>query len=236
MSDPTQQDKTYSQKDIEAERAHAQHFKTELDELKTRFKDVDPDKYKSTLTRLDELERKGAVGDENKINELIANKEKELEGRYEKRLKELEDLSTNQSLELKRERVTKGVLSEAAKLFNADALKLLEPIIEKDGDLENGQIVFKKDGKIRYSPKSPNQPLSAEEYLQELVNEYPSAAKPTMGAGAKSGTEKLSGASSSGKILSWSEIKALPDHGKAYFNDLAKSDPKALRDILDGQN
>lgn len=235
MTDNSNQtDKTYSQKDIDVERGHAQHFKQELDELRNKFKDVDPQKYKETLTKLDELERKGAIGSEDKINELLAKKEKEIDERYSKRLKELEDLSNGQALELKRERVTKSVLSEAAKLFNADALKLLEPLIEKDGDFENGQIVFRKDGKIRYSLKNPNQPLSKEEYLGELVEQYPSAAKATVGAGTKNGSERVNGVTTSGKILSFAEIKAMPDHGKEYFDNLAKTDPKALRTLLDG--
>lgn len=230
-------DKTYTQKDIDFHMAKYQAIESELKELKSSYKDIDPVKVKEALTELENLRKKSAVGDEAKINELLSNKERELTERFGSRVSELENENGNLAKELKRHKVTNGILQEAANKFNADALKLLEPIIEKDGDLENGQIVFKdKDGRVRYSKKNPQQPLSTSEYLDELVEAYPSAAKSTVPAGGKGAGEKINGSTNGGKVLSYAEIKALPDHGKAYFAELAKTNPQALKAIMDNRN
>lgn len=237
MTDTGSGEKTFTQKDIDFHMAKYEAIEGELKEYKSKFKDIDPVKVKEALTELDNLKKKNAKTPEE-IDALIQGKEREISERFGSRVSELESENGTLKSELKRHKVTNGILSEAANKFNADALKLIEPIIEKDGDLDNGQIVFKdKDGKVRYSKKHPDKPLSTQEYLDELVELYPSAAKPTMTQGGKNGTEKVNGGqSASGKVLSLAEIKALPDRGRAYFAELAKTDRKALEALLDNRN
>lgn len=236
MADEGSGEKTYSQKDIDFHMAKYQAIETELKEIKTNYKDIDPVKVRDALSELESLKRKNAKTPEE-IDALISSKEKEISDRFSGKLSETESEIGKLKSELKRHQVTNGIMADAANKFNADALRLLEPIIEKDGDLQDGKIVFKdKDGKVRYSKTKPDQFLSKEEYLNELVEMFPSAAKPTVPAGAKNGAEQVKGNTSNGKTLSYDEIKAMPDHGRAYFAELAKTDKNAVQAILDNRN
>lgn len=215
-------EKTYTVKDIEIERAHAQAAREEARELRERYKDIDPEDYRRIKEEHSKLKTKDAGGDEKKIAEIvaeqIASEKKRLEGAYNEEKSKRETTER----ELKKERVVKVILQKASAAFDKDALELLEPVFERDGDFIDGHVVIKgADGKPRYSPKDATKLMTPDEYVEELQSKYPSAAKATAAAGTKSGVTKVNGAS--GQALTMAEISKLPDKGRAYFNELART-------------
>jgi len=222
-------EKTYTAKDIEIERAHAQAAREEARELKERFKDIDPEEFRRIREEHTKLKTKDAGGDEKKIAELVAEQlapeRKRLESAYQEEKTAREKLAS----ELKTERVTKAILQKAASAFGQDALELLTPVFERDGDFVDGKVVFKgPDGKPRYSPTDATKLLSIEEYIGELQTKYPSAAVSTASGGGKNGVAKVSGASG-GQLLSAAQVQALPDsEQKKYFATLART-PEGLK-------
>lgn len=224
MTDPVSNgEKTYTQKDFDIERANAQKFKQEAEELATKYKGLDPQEALKWKQELSELKTKGAVGDEDKINqrilEAVTDVEKRLNSAYTEEKTKRETLEQ----ELKRERVTKQIIQKASASFTPDGLELLAPLFERDGDWVDGKIVFKDaSGKPRYSPKDATKFLSEDEYIEEVKSKYPSAAVSTQQAGTKGTTQKINASSSNG-FLSAAQIQALPDKGAAYFSELSRT-------------
>lgn len=227
-------EKTYTIKDIEIERGHAQKFQEEVETLKKQlksFEGINLDEIVKIKKEHAELKNKAAVGDESKIQERINEAVKEVETRLTTALETERKQTTTLAEELKRERVTKEIIQKAGSLCTPDGLKLLTPIFEREGDWVDGKPVFKdKDGKIRYSPKDATKPLSHDEFLEGLKTEYPSAFLATSKAGGKDGVMKING--SGGSVTSLKDLKHLPDGGKSYLNELGKTDPKALRSLI----
>lgn len=134
-----------------------------------------------------DVDNKAAEGDsaawQKKLDDLRAELGGELEN-YKGKVSELEG-------QLKHERVKTPGIAKAAEFFNPDALPLIQLLIERHCDLQDGEIVVKDDrGEVRYSPNDSRRKMSMEEYLKELVKKHPSAAKPTGQSGTDSGTGK----------------------------------------------
>jgi rubrerythrin len=230
-------DKTFTIKDIEAERAHAQHFKQQYEELSGKYKGIDPEKYAQAMQELDSLKNKDAAGDPKKLDERIAEKEREIADRFQSQLTTTQQERDAAKQELKHERATKPTLTKIATLVTGeDQALLLEPVIKSEADLVDGKVVFLgQDGKPRYSKTKPAELMSIDEYTEELKGRFPGSFKAETRNGAMNGAESTKGGGSNGKVLTMSEISKMPDGGKAYMANLAKTDKQALERLVDGR-
>ena len=167
---------------------------------------TDPEAVKAKLEDYDNLRKQSTGGDKTKIDQIISEKEKEIEGRFSKKLTEFENANQQISKELKTLRVTNVAMQEAAKIFNADGLPLLQAVIEQTTDFVDGKVVVMKDGKPAASEKDPRQPMGLPEYMEILAKQYPSLAKSQIVSGGKpSGTNM-----GTGHAVSASDFLKLP--------------------------
>lgn len=158
----------------------------ELVDSKKRFGWItDPDAVKAKLEDYENLRKDATGGDKAKIDQLIADKSKELEGRFSGKLTEYETENSTLKKELKSLRVTNVAMQEAAKHFNADGLPLLQHLIEQNTDFIDGQIVVIENGKPAVSKRDPRKQMDLAEYMESLAAAYPSLAKATVVSGGK---------------------------------------------------
>lgn len=226
--------KPITAEDLERERAHADHFKQQLEEIKTRYKGFDPDQYRKDQEELAALKRQSTGGDEKKINELIENEKKQIESRFSTKIQELESELNNTKSEFKREKVTKTIVSTLTGKVKSDSVRLLEPVIERDCDWQDGNLVIKdSNGKPRYSKTNPSQLMTPDEYVTELQSTFPSCFEATSKSGAKNGYERVNGSST--QITSMDDFKRMADGGKSAMQQLARENPKALEALLRGE-
>lgn len=140
--------------------------------------------------------------------------------------------------QLKQERVKTPGIAKAAEYFNADQLPLIQIMIERNCDLEEGEIVVKDDsGKVRYSPNNARLKMTMDEYLQELVTKYPSSAKPKGTSGGDPGTgKKTTSTANNGKSYTPEEIlRASPaDQNRMIAEADAETSKNYLRAISGG--
>lgn len=239
MSDNTTTDKTFTIKDIEAERAHAQHFKQELEEIKAKFKGIDPDKFSSMQAELDALknEKVSKTGDPKELESRIAEKEREIAERYQSKLSETEQALESAKSALKHEQATKPTLTRIATLVTGeDQAQLLEPVIRGEADIVDGKVIFKgQDGKPRYSKTKPNELMGIDEYVGELKNRFPGSFKAEGVSGGKNGAQPIR-TTNGIEINSLADAAKLPDKGKAFFAELAAKDPAKLKQIMNTGN
>jgi hypothetical protein len=227
------EEKTYTAKDIEIERAHAQAFKSELEELRGKLKAApDTSEVDKLRAELNAFKLKDTGADEKKVKQMIDEHVEAEKKRWEPLYTEQKTKAQELESRLKRETVTKVILTKAADVFHSDALGLLEQEITRECDYENDSIVVRgKDGKPRYSEKDPSKLMDQSEYLDGLVKRYPSLAKATAIEGGKNGDTKIT-AASNGKYNTIAELSKLPDKGRAYLNELAQTNPQAVAKIL----
>lgn len=187
----TPEPKTVSVEEYDKLKGQMQHWQAKFTDMEKRFDGIDPDKAKADADEIKILRRDAAAGDQTKIDELIANAEKEAEGKYSKKLGEYEAENIQLKNALKNERVVKSSLSKAAAVFNDDALEFIETKIAASCDFEDGAIVVKDEaGKVRPSPADPRKNMSVEEFLSELSDKYPSFAKAVGSNGGRQGGTK----------------------------------------------
>ena len=211
----------------------ARNFEAKLTDYEKRFNGVDPDRYKALNEEVSILRKEAAGGDPKKIEELISKERNELEQALEKRfstkLTETETLLKNSQGELRRMKVVKPAMMEAAKYFQPDQLSLLEPLIESSLDIEGEDIVVRgKDGKPAPSIKDPRNPkMGLDEFFEGLVSKYPSSAKSTMQPGGKQAGVKMS--PTPGKVYDLMQLSRMPDGGKEILKNM---DPKEIKNLF----
>jgi hypothetical protein len=189
----TEGDKTFTQADIEKERAHAQHFKSQLDEISGKFKDLDPDKARAAMEKLAELEKQSAGGDPKKIDELINQAREDERNKIGAKLTEYEKQIGTTGAELTRLKVVQPAMLEAAQIFNSNELELIQMLVERDCMYENGEIVAKgPDGKPMPSSDPRNGTKKLKEYLGDLAGKYPNTVKATVSPGGRAVGDKVS--------------------------------------------
>ena len=74
MSEEPKLERIFTQKDIEVERGHAQHFKQELEAVQNRYKGIDPERYAAMQAELDALKNDKVAkgGDPKELEARIA--------------------------------------------------------------------------------------------------------------------------------------------------------------------
>lgn len=215
--------KTFTVEDIERERAHAQHFKTQLDEVKTRlkvFEGIDPEEVQRLRSEVDSFKKKGAVGDEKAIDALIAEKESEIRRSVQKQLDELTSQRDTTARQLKELRVVDRAIAECGSKFVPQAHDDFRRLVRETCDLsDDGQVVIRDaNGKVRMSPKNITAPLSLVEYAEEVATEKPHWAASNFKGGAHHPAEKVK-TNGGAPALTLAEINKLPDP-KGYLKTL----------------
>lgn len=174
------------QAQIDSLTAKYHRAEAELVDTKKKFGWItDPEAVKAKLEDYENLRKDATGGDKAKIDKLIADSTKEIEGRFSGKLTEYETENGTLKKELKSLRVTNVAMQEAAKHFNADGLPLLQHIIEQNTDFVDGQIVVLEGGKPAVSKRDPRKQMDLAEYMEGLAASYPSLAKATVVSGGK---------------------------------------------------
>ncbi len=216
-------EKTYTQADLERERAYAQNYQQQLTEANNKLKafdGVDVETLRQKAARAEELENKAALGDPKKLEEriLAAKTEAEAEAnkRYGSKLEELEGLSKTQARELHTLRVTNAALAEAAKVgFAADGMKFLQREVDARCEFQDGKIIVKgDDGKPLYSKANPRELMTLNEWLIDFGAENPCLMDRQTTKGTADGNRPKQGAGL-GTVR-------FPDFGKMSPADAAK--------------
>lgn len=164
----------------------------------------DPDEIKGKLEDYEIVKRKKAESSPEDLEAWQKDKEAEIEKNLEKRFNTKFDELTNKiatsETELNKLRIVNPTMLEAAKLFNTDALPLIQTLVERECAFQDGQIVVKgADGKPEYSAKNPKELKGTVEYLEGLAQRYPSCAKAQGSAGGREGGQKMD-SNGSGKM------------------------------------
>lgn len=191
--------KTYTEADIERERAHAQHFKQLADEATAnlkKFDGVDLDKLRTAAAEAERLKNAAALGDpaklEERINAARAEAEEAANRRFSSKLEELENTTKAQAKDLHTLRVTSVGLSKAFEVgFLPEAKKHIERELNERCEWKDGQIVVKgEDGKPMYSKANPRELMGVEEWLQSYGAENPYLMKPQTAQGTDDGKNR----------------------------------------------
>lgn len=204
----------------------AQRFEGQLVDLQKQlenFKGIDPREHRALKEEYENLRKKATGGDEEKINQFIADKEKEFEKRYGDKFSELNTNNEKLSREIKELRVIEKALLAAGEHFHSNTLGLLRREFESELDFLEGEIVAVQDGKPRPSKADPRKPMGLKEYLQLKTEAYPELLK----ARTKSGVGGANGStytpSGGGSISSLADLSRLPDGGKEAMQNMVKT-------------
>lgn len=198
----------------------ARTFEAKLSDYEHKIKafdGIDPVAFKAMKEDYDNLRKESAAGDKDKINALMAEKEKEYATRYGTKYTELEGITKAQAAELKKLKVTNVAMQKAANIFTADSLALIEHKIDQSCDWDKDGIIVKgADGKPVVSAKDPRQNMSVDEFLESLAAAHPSIAKSnaTGGAATNGTTRAATGAGAKGISLSAYENMSQAERAK----------------------
>lgn len=183
---------TFTQIDIERERAYAQNFKQQAETFASQlkqFEGIDIAALRAKAAKADELANAAAASDPKKLDERLSQVRTEVEQEAAKRfggkLSEYEKRDAEQQKELKRFRVTNVGLQKAAGIFLSEATQFVERAIEENCEWIDGTIVVKgKDGKPLPSPKDPRQQMTIEEFISDFATKNPFLVNPKGRTGA----------------------------------------------------
>lgn len=226
MSEQVQNaEKTFTQKDIDTERANAQHFQQLYNEAEEKRKGTDK-KVTELMGELDKLKNDAVVknGDPKELEARIAEKEAEIRQGVQAEIDAATKRATDFEVELRRERAIKPAITQLAGMVTGTCqIELLEPILARDLDWQDGKIIVKdKDGKPRYSKTKATELMGIEEYFGELKGKYPTSFKAEVQSGGRSQATPIA-VHNGTKVTSRSDLQKLPDKGKKLFQELAKT-------------
>lgn len=192
---------TYTAEEYSKQEQRAKRFESQLKDTEVKYKALEAKLSKFDGIDLEELQR--AKAEKEKLEaEARKNNPEELEkhwqGKLQKREKELGEKITSVEQQLaekdqtiKELRVTNVVMGKISHRFNPDVQDDLQTRISRDGDFQDGQIVFKDaDGSILTSKKTRGEFMSPEEYGDHLAALKPSWAKAEATGGSKAGGTK----------------------------------------------
>lgn len=156
-----------------------------------RYQGIDPEKVKAEREELASLKKAGAVGDQSKIDQLLSEKEKEVDGRYSQKLTQTEKERDQYKSKLHTIQVVKGAMDKIAPHLNPDAVELIEGVVAKSCDWQDDRIVILgEDGKPRRSKENPRELMTVDEFRHELAAKYGSCFKPKGVPGTKGAGEE----------------------------------------------
>ena len=172
-------------------------------DLEKKYQGVDPDKAKADKEALEQLMREKGKTDP------------EAQKQFEERLRQewggkVEGLQTQlgaKDKEIRELRVTNTMI-EKTKHFNKGSDRLLRDTFDRFCRWEDGKLVIKDDkGAARYS--KPNQPMTADEYVEELGGQFPYLLQSEVKKGDMPPGSQVNG-SGNGNGLNFDKFKQLP--------------------------
>lgn len=175
---------------LEAQKEAERKARREFDELKLKIGDMDPDKARAALKRMQELEDKTLL-DEGKVEELIATRTERMRTDHDNQVKgfntKIQELETSNTTLNK---TLSEVLIDNALRAAASNLGVRATAME-DVILRGRQIWKLKDGKpTPFSGeqvifgKNPNEPMSMDEWLGEMHTKAPHWFEGSNGSGS----------------------------------------------------
>lgn len=221
--------KTFTQEDIERERAHTQHFKQIADELQAKFKGIDPDDYSNTKKELEEIRKKAALGNPEEMEKWKVTTESEIRKQVQKELDEANSRASKYEGENKELRVTDKVFAALGTEIMPDMADFIKEQIRRYGDInEKGEIVFKDgSGKPMYAPGSTTQPMGLDHFKLHLRGQFPSAFKASDKGGTKQPGEKVS--VNGITVTSLADLKRLPSaQQREVLSKMSRAEQDAL--------
>jgi hypothetical protein len=172
----------------------------ELKALKASLGDLDPQKARDALKKLEELENKSLM-DEGKFEELFTKRTESMKRDHEAQVSKMTsswdaDKERIKALEQKLQMtlITSDLRKNATELgIEAGMIPFLELAAEKVWALdEEGKAVWKDNGSVRYGKDGRN-PATMNEYLQELISTNPLLLKSSNGNGSHGNTGRGQG-------------------------------------------
>ncbi len=164
----------------------------ERDDLITKFKDVDPEQYKTLKTRAELLDEKKLVTSEGLEAAVNARIEK-MKTEYEKQVNDLTTVSTKQKGELAKLKIDTALVTVGTK--NGLRPEAVEDFVNRGTRLfslsDEGQVVSKdENGQVRYG--ALGQPLTIEEWVGTVAKDksYGHLFSPSAGGGSTGGATK----------------------------------------------
>lgn len=168
-----------------------------------KFKDIDPDKARAALEKLQQIEDKKLI-DSGKIDELVAARTERLVGEKDGRITELStslEAKTKEADEFKAEltRVLVGSHIDACALAHKvtpAGLKIVRLLAEHGDDQgvrwtlndQRQLVAMKADGTPAWSGSNANKPLERDEWIEGIIKAYPHIVPPSSGGGAPGNT------------------------------------------------
>ncbi len=169
----------------------------ELDQLRKQMetlKDIDPEKYREMARRLQDIDEKKLL-DEGKIDELVQKRTERMRAEYEHQAqamkRALEELK--QERETLNQRLSEVLIDNAIRdiAVQAGVRKTAIPDVLSRGRqvwrLKDGKPVPLRDDQIIYG-KDGTEPMSMQEWINQLQSEAPHLFEPSTGGGAQHGS------------------------------------------------
>lgn len=195
------------------------------------YKGIDPDEARATKSKSEELEKKLAKNDPEKMEDIFNRKFSKFQNEAALEKESLGKELAILRAENKTLKVTDKVIAEIGKLFQDDMLKFVKREVEQLCDLdEDGSIVIKdENGDIVYrNGKS----LGIKDFGELLVEKYPSMARAQGSGGTKDATPGQRTGRTSNKIPeSLAELNSM-SNPKEVLAQLRKTNPEAVTKIL----
>jgi hypothetical protein len=167
----------------------------ELQKQLEPFKSLNLEELKAAKEERDILKRQSAGIDEEKFNQIIQEKEKEIRNMTQKEIDELKSKYDLTNKELKELKIVDKGIEKVGNLFKKDTHGIIKDFLRKSVSLnEDGDFVVLDDkGKARYSKENVNKYMTLEEYAKEIAAAYPSLSENQVSNGSKGGGERYSG-------------------------------------------
>lgn len=226
---------TISEQDYNKAIERAQKFEgmaVDLQKKLERFSKIDPDKYHATLEELENFKRDNATGDRKKIDELLANKEKEVRSTVQKTIDDLTSEVTTTKGKLKELTVTDRVFSIAADQINKDCADDVKRYIRDYCEIDDDGNIFARDpktGEKLYQKGSTTKVLDGEGFAEWLKENRPSWFKATASGGGKSAGTTTTKPSGTGKNYTLTDLM---NKSPAEIDALVAQDPDVLKRAL----
>lgn len=181
------------------------------------FKDIDPEKAKSALETVKNLDDKKLV-DAGEVERMKAEVKKAVEDQYKPIVEERDKLSSD----LRNERIG-GSFARSKYITDNIAIPadFLQSRFDKNFTVENGKIVATDNaGNKIYSPSNPGELAEFDEAIAILVNQYPhkdQILKGSSGSGGGAGGGQGGGNGGGKKSMKRSDFESLDPQAKATF-------------------
>lgn len=171
----------------------------EIEDLKNKYKDMDPKKYAEAIKVLQKLEDQ-KLFDEGKIDELVGSKTQRMRDDYETQVKGLKEISDKQQREIDalKDQFHSAVIDNEIQLQVSRQKPregTMEDIVARGRrtfsmDEEGKTVARNPDTEEQMFSKDAVTPLTIKEWAEELPNKAPHFFGPSTGTGALGGGGK----------------------------------------------